>query len=130
MLEGLVSAVLREEEMRGSDQYSCDVCGCKQDAVKQCLIEELPEILLITLLRFDHTPRKVCRFVEIPPSLSLTPRAPEEQAAVQYKLFGVVTHEGSTLSQATTTPLCINSTQHTGFVVMTPKSMSRLVSEQ
>ena len=99
-LEGLVSALSREEEMCGANQYKCDVCGCKQDAVKESLLEEIPEVLLITLLRFNHTPEKVCRFVEIPPSLSLSsspnPRAPEEQAAVQYELFGVVTHEGST----------------------------------
>jgi hypothetical protein len=97
-LERLVSAVSRKEDMCGANQYNCDNCGRNQDAVKESLLEELPEILLITLLRFDHTPEKVCSVVEIPPSLSLSPSpgAPEEQAAVQYELFGVVTHEGRT----------------------------------
>ncbi len=100
-LEDLVSVLSWKEELCDANQYDCPQCDGKQDAVKQSLLEEVPEILIITLSRFGRdTAEKVCRFVEIPPSLSLrtypSPGAPEEQAAVQYELFGVVTHEGST----------------------------------
>ena len=49
-LESLVEAVLGAEDMCGSDQYSCDVCGCKQDAVRQSLLEEVPEVLCLLAL--------------------------------------------------------------------------------
>ena len=43
----------------------------------------------------------MCRFVEIPPSLSLrsypSPGAPEEETGVAFELCGVVTHEESTI---------------------------------
>jgi ubiquitin C-terminal hydrolase len=38
--------------MCGSDQYSCDVCGCKQDAVRQSLLEEVPEVLSLLALLY------------------------------------------------------------------------------
>lgn len=77
MLTDLLGQMLEAEEMTGSEQYWCEVCGCKRDAIRRSYLEALPEIAQITLLRFsDSASRtKVCRKVELPLSI-LLPHCP------------------------------------------------------
>ena len=82
VLAELVEQMLEAEEMTGSEQYWCEVCGGKRDALRESFLESLPEIAQLTLLRFSDTSArtKVCRKVEIPSSI-LLPHCPLRGAA-------------------------------------------------
>ena len=82
VLADLVEQMLEAEEMTGSEQYWCEVCGGKRDALRESFLESLPEIAQITLLRFSDTSArtKVCSKVEIPSSI-LLPHCPLRGAA-------------------------------------------------
>jgi ubiquitin C-terminal hydrolase len=45
----------REELLSGENQYSCDTCKTKENAIKKIYIWELPAILIVQLKRFKHT---------------------------------------------------------------------------
>lgn len=45
---------LKEEHLTGDDQYYCDHCNCKQDAVRKICLTTLPPVLNIQLMRFVY----------------------------------------------------------------------------
>ena len=47
-------ARLKEEELRGDEQYVCDKCNCKRDAVRGVRLATLPPILSFHLARFRY----------------------------------------------------------------------------
>ena len=44
--------LLLPEQMRGAEQYECDVCACKTDAERGVQLVELPKILTLQMKRF------------------------------------------------------------------------------
>ena len=53
--DALVAAYQQPETLKGQDQYSCDKCKKKVDAVRSLEISELPRILVVGLKRFRWT---------------------------------------------------------------------------
>ena len=53
-VDGLVRAVLQSEELTGDEQYACDKCGCKQDALRQVLVSRMPSFRACP--HFSHAP--------------------------------------------------------------------------
>ena len=51
-LSGCLKEFLQEELMEGENQYFCSICHCKQDAIRKIVLEKLPPILKLQLLRF------------------------------------------------------------------------------
>lgn len=45
---------LKEEHLTGDDQYYCDQCNSKQDAVRKICLTTLPPVLNIQLMRFVY----------------------------------------------------------------------------
>lgn len=45
---------LKEEHLTGDDQYYCDHCDSKQDAVRKICLTALPPVLNIQLMRFVY----------------------------------------------------------------------------
>lgn len=45
---------LKEENLTGDDQYYCDHCKSKQDAVRKICLTTLPPVLNIQLMRFVY----------------------------------------------------------------------------
>jgi len=91
----LLSTYLSPETLDGDNQYQCDSCGTKRDAVKRVAVTSPPHHLNITLLRFKYdreTNRRAKVFtpVEYPHTLHL----PVADAQVEYHLYSVVVHSG------------------------------------
>ncbi|EAR98459.2 ubiquitin carboxy-terminal hydrolase (macronuclear) [Tetrahymena thermophila SB210] len=49
------------EKLNGDNKYNCENCGSKQDALKGTIIRKLPNILTISLLRFEFDMVKLQR---------------------------------------------------------------------
>ena len=53
-LKSSIFDYLKEEHLQNDNQYFCDICNSKQDAVRQIVLKELPPCLNIQLLRFVY----------------------------------------------------------------------------
>eukprot|EP00036_Acanthoecidae_sp_10tr_P007132 CAMPEP_0182932886 /NCGR_PEP_ID=MMETSP0105_2-20130417/32495_1 /TAXON_ID=81532 ORGANISM="Acanthoeca-like sp., Strain 10tr" /NCGR_SAMPLE_ID=MMETSP0105_2 /ASSEMBLY_ACC=CAM_ASM_000205 /LENGTH=497 /DNA_ID=CAMNT_0025071543 /DNA_START=8 /DNA_END=1501 /DNA_ORIENTATION=- len=102
VLEECLENYFGEESMTGSNRYACDACGGKRDAWKRQHLTKPPEILMVTLKRFEynrHGPRKLNRPVQFPLSgLDLTPYLHREPGTVPtpctYHLCSLIAHRG------------------------------------
>ena len=70
--------LLTPEQLRGSDMYQCDCCGCKTDAERGVQLTRLPPILTLQLKRFrydfrSNTRAKISSAFDFPLYLDLTP---------------------------------------------------------
>ena len=100
-----VTACLRQfsstETLDGADKFSCDECGCKQEAQKRMRVAELPPVLCLHLKRFKYVEvaghmQKLTHRVVFPFHLKLmntTDACPDADA--EYTLTAVVVHMGS-----------------------------------
>ena len=99
-----VSACLRRfsstETLDGIDKFSCDQCGCKQEAHRRMRIAELPPVLCLHMKRFKFIEslgqmKKLTHRVVFPFSLKL-PNTTDDcpDVDVMYELFAVVVHMG------------------------------------
>lgn len=52
-IEKALANYIRPEELSGDNQYNCEHCGSKQDAIKGLKFKSLPYILVLQLKRFD-----------------------------------------------------------------------------
>ena len=76
--------------LTGENQYDCETCNGKKDALKRLEIISLPEVLLIQLLRMTNFSTKISDLVDIPISI--------EFKNVNFRIQGFVTHIGGCLS--------------------------------
>ena len=70
--------LLTPEQLRGSDMYQCDCCGCKTDAERGVQLTRLPPILTLQLKRFrydfrSNTRAKISSAFDFPLYLDMTP---------------------------------------------------------
>ena len=83
------------ESLEGSNAYFCEHCNAKVCAIKQTVIAEIPEILVITIKRFYYNMSgtisgKICHPLHIEPTIQVRDKL--------FDLYGVVTHHGSSLN--------------------------------
>ena len=83
------------EALEGSNAYFCERCNAKVCAIKQTVVAEIPEILVITIKRFYYDMSgtisgKICHPLHIEPTIQLRDNLLD--------LYGVVTHHGSSLN--------------------------------
>jgi ubiquitin C-terminal hydrolase len=115
-----LEALTTGEVLEGDNAYACDFCSQKVTASRRICLRSLPNVLLLTLRRFDFdmdtmTRMKLNSYCEFPLSLDMEPytiegvlrkeqggdlderlgvlRAPEEY--YQYGLRGIIIHLGS-----------------------------------
>lgn len=98
----------KPEVLSGSNQFQCDKCGKKVDAVKQFTIHEAPRVLTLQLKRFAFMSRhgnKIGKHVAFPPTLDITSFTSAGMAGGQragsgtvYKLHAVLVHSGHSLN--------------------------------
>jgi len=89
-LKDIIENFSNVEELIGEDQYFCDVCRKKVDALKTDRIIKTPKYLHIHLKRFEHSNRRSIKIddkVNISSSISLCDN--------KYQLRGCVYHMGS-----------------------------------
>lgn len=113
--EGL-DAFIEGDVLDGDNQYFCEKCDKKVDAVKRTCIKRLPKILVVTLRRFDFDFDRMMRlkvndFFEFPHELNMEPYTqegllkkehPNKKAEVNYpedyykfNLRGIIVHAGT-----------------------------------
>lgn len=97
-LEEALREMRKPEVMTGGNQYDCEVCRGKVDAQRSCVVTSLPQILTISLNRFEFVPesedrKKITSAFTFPlelPASELSPSSPDK-----YELFGVLIHRGT-----------------------------------
>lgn len=100
-----VTACLRQfssnETLDGADKFSCDECGCKQEAQKRMRVAALPPVLCLHLKRFKYVEsagqmQKLTHRVVFPFHLKLTNTTDTcPDADAEYSLTAVVVHMGA-----------------------------------
>lgn len=107
-LETCLHSFCTSDNLLKADQYRCDACKLKVDAIKSLSISQLPEILCIHIKRFSHNSyfgSKVGRHVSFPlydldMSKYCATSPPEIVSALNsgssqlYNLCGLVRHMG------------------------------------
>ena len=95
LLQDLLQDFCGPESLEGSNAYFCEHCNAKVCAIKQTVIAEIPEILVITIKRFYYDMSgtisgKICHPLHIEPTIQVRDKL--------FDLYGVVTHHGSSLN--------------------------------
>ncbi|OII78282.1 ubiquitin carboxyl-terminal hydrolase family protein [Cryptosporidium andersoni] len=77
-LEKAFDNFFRHERLTGENQYMCELCGYKTDAIKHCTLRELPPYLHICLQRYIYDPcsytrKKLSLPVDFPMDLNIKP---------------------------------------------------------
>ncbi|VUZ46692.1 unnamed protein product, partial [Hymenolepis diminuta] len=89
------------ETLAGDNQYFCEVCKGRVDAIKKSKFTGLPPILTLSLSRFYFNPKsmeagKLDKMCSFPLHLDMTAYLETEQAEpVNYDLFSIVIHVGT-----------------------------------
>ena len=98
----LGSQFCEKESLTGANQYHCSSCNKKVDAQKGAVLRQLPQILTVSLLRFQYDWQKGERFKEtgrlsFPERLDMSPFCMSQgnDADAMFELFSVVIHRGS-----------------------------------
>ena len=94
--------LLTPEQLRGSEMYQCDCCGCKTDAERGVQLTRLPPILTLQLKRFrqddaSNTRTKNSTAFDFPLYLDMAPYVAEGACplSLAYELSAVIVHQGS-----------------------------------
>ncbi|THD22805.1 Ubiquitin carboxyl terminal hydrolase 47 [Fasciola hepatica] len=99
-VEASLIAHTQLERLTGDNQYFCDACQCKVDAVKITRFEELPPILTLSLSRFYFDAKhmqsvkleKMCSFPFLLDMSNFFMNKTNKKA--KYSLFSIVLHVG------------------------------------
>ncbi|CAD8148479.1 unnamed protein product [Paramecium pentaurelia] len=85
----------KEEQLNGQNQFFCDKCQSKQDAIKRLLLNTLPNVLVIHLKRFKYDERcgqMIKVSTKIPFSQQLRIKAQKQTKT--YELTTIIIHLG------------------------------------
>ncbi|GAA5896255.1 hypothetical protein JCM8208_001826 [Rhodotorula glutinis] len=104
-LEDRIAASFANEQLDGDNQYLCEMCDAKRDAVRYSYLSALPPVLHFSLLRFVFSPKDFSRSksqhaisyplaLDMGPHLPVDPRTGERPSGVWYDLKGVLMHKG------------------------------------
>ncbi|GAA5948419.1 hypothetical protein JCM21900_002704 [Sporobolomyces salmonicolor] len=102
-LEDRIKHSFKDEELSGDNQYHCERCDAKRDAIRYSKLEELPPVLHFSLLRFvfsmkDLTRAKSQHAISYPIQLDMGRYLPDtngNKREVWYDLKGVLMHKGT-----------------------------------
>ena len=109
-LEQLISNSLASEHLSLENQYHCETCAHKSDAVRQPALNKIPDTFIFTINRFSYDKKLNCRSkhlskVQVPAKLRfvshnnskfelIDPVTPQNSDIV-YQLYATVIHSGS-----------------------------------
>ncbi|XP_065839962.1 ubiquitin carboxyl-terminal hydrolase 48-like isoform X2 [Oscarella lobularis] len=101
VLQECIQDFLQEEKLEGDDQYYCSWCCQKQNASRRIVVESLPPILNIQLLRFvfdraTFKKKKLSSYLQFPQELDMSPYTDvtDPSTSFVYNLTAVLTHQG------------------------------------
>ena len=95
-----IGLYLQPEELSGDNQYFCNSCETKTDALRGVCFAHLPPILTLQLRRFDYDTEtweriKLDDYFEFPFDLNMKKHVME--IGGNYSLFAVLVHSGNAL---------------------------------
>ncbi|XP_078692851.1 uncharacterized protein LOC144922708 [Branchiostoma floridae x Branchiostoma belcheri] len=85
---------VRAEQMSDENAYFCEKCKRKCQAVKKLSIHRAPNVLTISLKRFNNMGLKVTKEVQYSETINLRAYMSQEGPPVIYKLYAVLVHQG------------------------------------
>lgn len=80
---------MKKESLDGDNQWQCDRCKCKRDAVKRIKITNIPKYLFVSLNRYEYSNGQIvknCLLVDIPFSWAF--------GGYTYVIHGMICHVG------------------------------------
>ena len=98
-LEETLDLFTQVEQLDDNNKWKCDTCKKDVNARKRLTIWMTPNILVITLKRFNHQMRKINRRIEFPVTKDLNIRpyvSSDEKGDCTYELYAVNNHRGGT----------------------------------
>ena len=88
------------EVLDGANSYKCPKQNTMVKAVKRMTIEDVPNVLIVQLKRFEfsRSGRKISKHVDFDPVLDISPfmSHPPKHAAL-YDLYGILVHQGHSM---------------------------------
>ncbi|SCZ96639.1 BZ3500_MvSof-1268-A1-R1_Chr4-4g07505 [Microbotryum saponariae] len=100
-LEARIAESLGDERMEKENQYYCDNCQKKCDAIRYTRLHSLPPVLHFSLLRFVYSlkqgqRKKSQHSISYPPSIDMSQfvEASQREEEMWYDLKGVLLHKG------------------------------------
>jgi len=94
------------EQLSEDNQYHCEACAGKSDAIRQTTLTSLPHTFIFTLNRFSYDRELKCRSklltkVSVPGWVGFSASSDGSHALLkegelQYRLYATVVHSGST----------------------------------
>ncbi|XP_076800557.1 ubiquitin carboxyl-terminal hydrolase 48-like [Clavelina lepadiformis] len=109
-LKSCILEFLQQEHLKGENQYFCDNCQSKQNAVRQIVLQKLPKTLSIQLLRFvydraSQRKHKLSTLLSFPDKLEFSSiigadgvSSLENSDNIEYQLSAVLIHRGPSAS--------------------------------
>lgn len=98
-LKGLLKEFVEPEKLTGANQYHCDECRKKSDAIKKTSLYYSPNILIIQLKRFTNNGIIISKNNSIVTfdidNLNMNEYIYNPNAQVNYRLKAICMHEGS-----------------------------------
>lgn len=82
---------MKTETLEGNNQWECDRCKCKRDAVKKVKMSNIPKYLFVSLLRYEYINGQIVkdnRLIDIPFSWDFHDNT--------YVIHGLICHIGDT----------------------------------
>ncbi|KNC85742.1 hypothetical protein SARC_02082 [Sphaeroforma arctica JP610] len=127
-LDACLNALCSPEELVEDNRYQCKTCKSLREATKWLLVDKISRILTVHLKRFEARGKRMSKItdhVDFPLVLDLTQycsqtcRDPDgkvisQDSAVQYKLTGIVVHDGGNLRGGHYTA-CLRNKTSTGW---------------
>ncbi|KAK7476526.1 hypothetical protein BaRGS_00032206, partial [Batillaria attramentaria] len=91
---------LKEEKLEGDNQYMCNVCNSKQNAVRSIRLNTLPPVLNLQLLRFvfdvkKGQKKKLNSFLQFGDTLDMSRYLQQPDNTTVYDLTAVLIHRGT-----------------------------------
>lgn len=103
-VQSQLDAFLSPELLTGDERVSCEQCNRKVDVIKQHVIIKPPKNLILTLNIFCYDQeladsRKIAVKVSYEEIISMTVGTVPDQRTVDYKLYAVILHSGSSANR-------------------------------
>lgn len=85
-----------KEILDGSNMYKCEKCRRQTRAIKSLKIHRPPNVLAISLKRFNVFGNKIGRQIQFPPKLNLANFCSNSKVDHWYELYASLVHDGHT----------------------------------
>lgn len=108
-LKKCITRFFEQEKIQKKEGYKCDKCNKTTNALKSSRINSFPEYLPVHMKRFKFTNeqgRKIQSGISYPAELDLGHYSVDNKSSEKYRLIGIITHCGRTVSSGHYIAMC------------------------